>query len=67
MSSRQTEDDHDVTRLLGLLDLATVPESFNHVDDDMLALLAGSRASAEELAMVRARPGRLPCLPPSRR
>ncbi len=54
MSSRQTEDDHDVTRLLGLLDLATVPESFNHVDDDMLALLAGSRASAEELAAVRA-------------
>src|SRR5262245_38315662 len=53
MNSRQNEDDR-VQRLLSLLNLATEPESSDHVDDDTLALLAGGRASAEELAAVRA-------------
>ncbi len=53
MNSLQNDDDR-VQRLLSLLDLATEPESPDHVDDDTLALLTGGRASAEELAAVRA-------------
>ena len=63
MNSRQNEDDR-VQRLLSLLDLATEPEPSDHVDDDTLALLAGGRASAEELAAVRAH---LVVCPPCRR
>jgi hypothetical protein len=63
MNSRQNEDDR-VQRLLSLLDLATEPESSDHVDDDTLALLTGGRASAEELAAVRAH---LVVCPPCRR
>ena len=53
MNSRQDEDDR-VQRLLSLIDLATEPELSEHVDDDTLALLTDGRASAEELAAVRA-------------
>ena len=53
MNPRRNEDDR-VQRLLSLLDRATEPESSDHVDDDTLALLTGGRASAEELAAVRA-------------
>jgi hypothetical protein len=53
MNSRRDEDDR-VRRLLSLLDLATGPESSEHVDDETLALLASGGASAEELAAVRA-------------
>jgi hypothetical protein len=63
MNTRQNEDDR-VQRLLSLLDLATEPESSDHVDDDTLALLTGGRASAEELEAVRAH---LVVCPPCRR
>jgi hypothetical protein len=63
MNSRQNEDDR-VQRLLRLPDLATEPEASDHVDDDSLALLAGGRASAEELAAVRVH---LAVCPPCRR
>jgi hypothetical protein len=53
MNARQNEDDRG-RRLLSLLDLATGPESSDHVDDDTLALLTGGQASAAELAAVRA-------------
>jgi hypothetical protein len=52
MNSRQNEDER-VQRLLSLLDRATEPEASDHVDDDSLALLAGGRASAQQLAAVR--------------
>lgn len=39
--------------MLSLLDLATEPESSDHVNDETLALLAGGGASAAELAAVR--------------
>jgi hypothetical protein len=52
MNSRRDEEDR-VRRLLSLLDLATEPESSDHVDDETLALLAGGGASARELAAVR--------------
>ena len=63
MNSSQNEVDR-VQRLLSLLDLATKPDSSDHVDDDTLALLTGGRASAEELAAVRAH---LVVCPPCRR
>jgi hypothetical protein len=63
MNARQNEDDR-ARRLLSLLDLATGPESSDHVDDDTLALLTGGTASAEELAAVRAH---LVVCPPCRR
>jgi hypothetical protein len=63
MNSRQNEDDR-VQRLLSLLDLATEPESSDHVDDDTVTLLTGGKASAEELAAVRAH---LVVCPPCRR
>ena len=63
MNARQDEDDR-VRRLLSLLDLAAEPEASDHVDDDTLAMLAGGRASAGELAAVRAH---LVVCPPCRR
>jgi hypothetical protein len=63
MNSRANEDDR-AQRLLSLLDLATGPESSDHVDDDTLALLTGGGASAEELAALRAH---LVVCPPCRR
>jgi hypothetical protein len=53
MNSRRFEDDR-VPRLLSLLDLATEPESSDHVDEDTLAMLACGGASASELAAMRA-------------
>jgi hypothetical protein len=63
MNLRQNEDDR-VQRLLSLLDLATGPDSSDHVDDDTLALLTGGTASTDELAAVRAH---LVVCPPCRR
>jgi hypothetical protein len=63
MNSYQKEDDR-VQRLLSLLDRATESESTDHVDDDTLTLLTDGRASAEELAAVRAH---LVVCPPCRR
>jgi hypothetical protein len=63
MNARRDEDDR-VQRLLSLLDLATEPESSNHVDDDTLALVTDGGASAQELAAVRAH---LVVCPPCRR
>jgi hypothetical protein len=53
MNSRRSEDDR-VPRLLSLLDLATVPEASDHVDEDTLAILACGSASAQELTAMRA-------------
>lgn len=63
MNSRRNEDDR-VPRLLSLLDLATVPEASDHVDDETLAMLACGSASAQELAAMRAH---LVVCPPCRR
>ena len=63
MNSRRDGDDR-VQRLLSLLDSATESESSDHVDEDTLAMLACARASAEELAAVRAH---LVVCPPCRR
>jgi hypothetical protein len=63
MNIRKNEDDR-VQRLLSLLDLATGPDSSDHVDDDTLALLTGGMASTDELAAVRAH---LVVCPPCRR
>jgi hypothetical protein len=63
MNTRRDGDDR-VQRLLSLLDPATESESSDHVDDDTLALLTGGKASAEELAAVRAH---LVVCPPCRR
>jgi hypothetical protein len=52
MNSRRDENDR-VRRLLSLLELATEPESSDHVDDETLALLTAGAASAGELATVR--------------
>jgi hypothetical protein len=53
MNARQNEDDR-VQRFLSLLEPARAPNSPDHVDDDTLAVLTGGKASAGELAKVRA-------------